>query len=197
MSHDRHRRTTSTAGRWTPGLRFTRLVALLWVGLVPVAASAQDSLAKAVKATFLYKFAPFVDWPAGALPAPDSPLQLCVAGDDPFGPVLDRAVAGVRVGARAIVLRRMGQAAAHSGCDIMFVAGSQAQPVSDALKAVRGEPVLTVTDDQNLGAVIDFVAEGGHIRFRIDNQAAADNGLTLSSKLLSIAVSVIPRTTAH
>src|ERR1700756_4784994 len=48
-----------------------------------------DTLEYAVKAAYLYKFTPFVEWPASAFAGPGSPFNVCVLGDDPFGPALD------------------------------------------------------------------------------------------------------------
>ena len=173
---------------------FQRLIGLLVVvfGLAP-AATAQEPLDLAVKATYLYKLAPFVDWPQGAFAGPDSPFDLCVIGDDPFGPILDRAVAGQRVGAHPIIVHRLPTAAARSGCELAFVEGSKDQTVREALRQLSGSPVLTVTDNQASRGIVDFITEDGRVRFRIDDQAASENGLTISSKLLSLAISVVPK----
>ena len=171
-----------------------RLIGLLIavLGFAP-AATALEPLDLAVKATYLYKLAPFVDWPQGAFAAPDSPFDLCVIGDDPFGPILDRAVAGQHVGAHPIVVHRLPTVAGRSGCELAFVAGSKAQPVKDALRQLSGSSVLTVTDNQPSRGIVDFIMEDGRVRFRIDDQAATENGLTISSKLLSLAISVVPK----
>jgi hypothetical protein len=84
-----------------------------------------------------------------------------------------------------------------SGCDMVYVAGSPAQPVAAALEAVRGTPVLTVTDSERYGGpagIVNFVVLNNRVRFEIDEDAAAANGLVVSSKLLSLAVAVRPRT---
>jgi YfiR/HmsC-like len=156
-----------------------------------VCAWGQDSLEAAVKATYLYKFAPFVEWPAGA--AANAPLAICVIGADPFGPLLDRAVAGQSVGARPIVVRRLAVAAHDSPCQIAFLGGSKAQDVKEALGLLHGTAVLTVTDGGAAPGVVDFTIVAGRVRFVVDDQAAADNGLRISSKLLSLALSVKPR----
>ena len=165
------------------------LLVLFW-GAICVPAFGQ-SLELPVKATYLYKFAPFVDWGPAAFESPASPLSLCVAGDDPFGAILDQAVAGQRFGSRPIVVRRVDVIARGSRCQILYLAGSKAQPVSEGLKVVRGEPMLTVTDQARRGlakGVIHFVVTGNRVRFEIDSAAAAANGLSISSKLLSLAL---------
>lgn len=165
------------------------LLVLLW-GATRAPAIAQ-TLEVPVKATYLYKFAPFVEWGQGTFDSPASPLSLCVAGEDPFGAILDQAVAGKRFGQRPMVVRRMGVVSRGSKCHILYVAGSKAQPVAEGLKLVRGEPMLTVTDAARRGSdkgVIHFVVSGNRVRFEIDTAAAAVNGLSISSKLLSLAL---------
>jgi len=149
-----------------------------------------------VKAVYLYKLPPFVRWPAGAFDAPNSPFTICVAGADPFGQALDQAVTGQRVDRHPMVLKRLLRVDKGSGCHILYVGGGKAQSEADALSAVRGSPVLTVTDSasgERARGVIDFVIKDNRVRFSVDNEAARQNGLAISSKLLSLAVSVRPR----
>ena len=47
-----------------------------------------------LKAVFLFNFAQFVEWPASAFPKPDTPLGICILGEDPFGSYLDETVRG-------------------------------------------------------------------------------------------------------
>ena len=143
----------------------------------------------AVEATYLYKFAPFVTWPPVA-GNPAQPFNICVVGDDPFGPQLDRAVAAQGYGPRPFIIVRLDVINRASACNMAFIGGSAAQSVDAALQLVRGEPVLTVTDSGDTPGIIDFTTQDSHIRFRIDNDAAQENHLDISSKLLSLAVSV-------
>lgn len=184
------------AGRNRSGLAAV-LAGLLAFAWAPGRAGAEEALETAVKATYLYKLAPFVEWPATAFEGPGAPLSICVVGEDPFGSVLDRAVAGQRVGARAILVHRLPLIHAREGCEIMYLGGSRAQSVAQALKIVRGEPVLTVTDGSGARGIVDFVLTQGRVRFRIDEQEASDSGLRISSKLLGLAVSVVPRRTGR
>ncbi len=121
-----------------------------------------------------------------------------MAGADPFGPLLDQIVGGQRVGARIITVHRLTKVEAGASCQILYVGGGKGQSTTEALAAVRGAPVLTVTDASLRGngakGVIDFVIKDNRVRFEIDDQAAARNGLNISSKLLSLAVAVKPRT---
>jgi uncharacterized protein DUF4154 len=150
----------------------------------------------AVKAAYLAKFALFVEWPEAAFDSATSPVNLCIAGTDPFGNTLDRLADGERIGARPLVLKRMPAAVRNSGCHILYIGGSPAQSVAEGLELVAGDGVLTVTDasmNQNPG-ILDFVISNGRVRFNVDEQAASMNRITISSHLLGLALSVKPRT---
>lgn len=156
-----------------------------------LARSSSPSLEYAIKAAYLYKFAPFVVWPASAFASSDGPLTICVSGRDPFGKALDQVTAGQRVAGRAIVVRRIADIAADSGCQIAYIGGSPTQSIARALEAVRGQPVLTVTDDDpdrpNHGIITLEVVQN-RVRFKIDEREAEQCRLAISSKLLNLAL---------
>lgn len=167
------------------------LLALLWQ---PAARAENSPLETAVKATYLYKFAAFVVWPRGAIP-PDA-FHLCVVGGQPFGSVLDRAVKGQSVEGRPILVQRFATLSGNPDCQILYVASTGAQPPAQVLEAVRGKPVLTFTDaatEPNARGIVNLVLADDHVRFEIDDRQAAENRLTISSKLLTLALRVWPR----
>ncbi len=177
------------AGPWT---RTVATALAMTLALAAPVRAGDGSLEAAIKAVYLYKFAPFVEWPETAPAAEGGSFFVCIVGSDPFGALLDRAVAGQRVGDRPIAVRRLETVQKAAGCRIMYLAGS-AQSVAEAVKAVKGAPILTVAEGQGAGAVIGFVVRDQRVRFVIDIHAAADNNLKISSKLLSLALDVQPR----
>jgi hypothetical protein len=146
-----------------------------------------------VKATYLYKFAPFISWPVSVYARTRAPLVICVQGHDPFGPVLDRAAGGRRVGTHPVMVRRLERIGAGSGCHIVYLAGGPAQSRLEALQVLEGEPVLTVTDEAR-GApargIVHLLRKRGKVRFSIDTGQAEEHGVAISSKLLALAVEV-------
>jgi hypothetical protein len=166
------------------------VLALAWGGTAPAARS--DTLEYAVKAAYLFKFTPFIEWPSSAFAAPNSPFYVCVLGGDPFGATLDQAVSGHQVGDHPVKVRRLQSVDGASECHILYFATAHPPVAAAALNKLRGEPVLTVTE-QNLGVsggVIQFLVKDGHVRFTIDAGAAAANRMTISAKLLSLAASI-------
>ena len=164
-------------------------VTILVAGAAGRAAGQGASLEYQVKAAYLAKFVPFVEWPPGAL-APGSAVNLCVAGEDPFGPAFT-SLGRQRVGERPVAPRRLARVDAGSGCHVLYVRASPNQTVGEVLAAVRGTPVLTVTDassGEGARGILHFVVVQNRVRFLVNAQAAAENQLAISSKLQSLAL---------
>lgn len=167
---------------------FVALSALLQVSAGFPASAQGGTLEYAVKAAYLYKFTPFIDWPASAFAGPASPFNVCTLGGDPFGSSLDR-LAGHLVGDHPIRVKRLLATEGAGDCHILYIAENRAHSAEAALSKLRGAPVLTVTD-QGLGVtgqIVQFLVKGGHVRFTIDAAAAAANHVAISAKLLSLA----------
>ena len=153
--------------------------------------AADDSLEYQVKAAFLLNFTKFVEWPATAFEAPDSPIAICILGEDPFGPTLDQIVAGEVVNGRRVTIQRIRRAPEPKSCQVLFMNA----PGREALNIIPslGPGVLAVGEGEPFvreGGTIAFVIENRRVRFDANLTAAENAGLRLSSKLLNVARSV-------
>ncbi len=170
-------------------LRRTALAFSLTLAVLLLPAGAQPSLEYQVKAAYLSKLSPFIDWPAGAFAALNAPLVICIVGPDPFGAALDRAVTGVRDRDHPLEVRRLPVPEPDAACHILFAA--EAALADQAMEQMRGKPVVTVSDSgQPARAMVSFVIANNRVRFDIDTAAAERVGLRFSSKLLSLARTV-------
>ncbi len=159
---------------------------------LPVGVAADEIPEFAVKAAYIYKFGTFIEWPENTFADAASPATLCIVGNDPFGTTIDKAGDDQRLGTHPIVLRRMKTIERDSGCQILYVDSSDARRAAQSLEAVKGESILTITDgaqSADATGIINFVIADKRVRFEIDDQAAAVNQLTISSKLLGLAKS--------
>jgi hypothetical protein len=164
------------------------LACLLILG--PAAANGQSAREAQVKAAFLYNFAQFTEWPPEAFAQPDSPLVIGVLGEDPFGEALDTTIRGEAVRGHKLQLKRFRAVAELPTCHIVYIGRSEANRLSQVLKALNGKPILTVSDldgSAERGVTIQFVTEHGRVRFRINPKTAENAKLALSSKLLRVA----------
>lgn len=180
--------------RLNPSCNALLLALLLLAPAMPQPAHAQAS-EQAVKAAFLPKFIRYVDWPPEALPAGDAPIGLCLLGRDPFGSLIDQAVNDETLGARRIVVRRIAGLGNMEGCQLIFVSSGSSRGDAQVLATLAGRPVLTVTDARNGAAqgMVHFALRDGRVRFVIDDVAAARSKLVISSRLLSLALTVRTR----
>jgi YfiR/HmsC-like len=178
-----------TATRW---LRTGPLVfSVACMLLAPTVRAQVDEYA--VEAAFLYKFGLFVEWPDSAFSSPASPVNLCIVGDDPFGKSLDTVVAGAQVKGRNVVVRRLQTVGRNPSCHILYAGGSEEQSKAQIIQTVRGSNVLTVSDGQESEpdtAIINFVIADKRVRFDIDDEAAAENNMLISSQLMNLALNV-------
>jgi len=171
---------------------FAAATAALALALSPAPAAAQPT-EQAVKAAFLPKFARYVRWPRSTAPGPGRPYHLCVIGRDPFGRLLDQAAAREVIDGRAVVVRRLGAPGGAAGaCHVAFVQGRTPAETSRFLLVLRGQPILTVTDGRAgpQRGMVHFTVAGGRVRFFIDDAAAGQHGLAISSRLLALALGV-------
>jgi YfiR/HmsC-like len=143
-----------------------------------------------LKAVFLFNFAQFTDWPTNAFDKPDSPLVIGVLGDDPFGAVLDDTVRDEIVNGRKFVVERYRRVEDIKTCHILFISQSETKRLDKNVAALKGKPVLTVSEIDNAaqrGVRVQFITENNKIRFKINTDSLEEAKLTMSSKLLRLA----------
>jgi hypothetical protein len=143
-----------------------------------------------IKATFLFNFAQFVEWPAASFPDARTPLVIGVLGADPFGAVLDAVVRGEEVKSHPLSVVRYRRVEDVGNCHILFVSNSEAPRYARIADSLRGQPILTVGDTETFGAgggIISFITEQNRVRLRINLGAAQAASLTISSQLLRAA----------
>lgn len=133
-----------------------------------------------LKAAYIFNFSLFTTWPDAA--GSKAPLVVCVNPDNPLWTSLN-ALNGKPANGRPWAVTDFARLKA-ARCDIAVLARAVQPPVPFAAG------VLVVRDGAGRGAAITLVEDDEHIRFDIDTQEAARNGLRLSSHLLRLARNV-------
>jgi hypothetical protein len=183
-----------------PCRRFPRFAATVLASLVSLAGGrpilGQGSAASEyeVKAAFLYHFAQFVEWPQEAFKEASSPLTYCTLGEDPFRGALDASLSGKTIGARPLQVRHLKPAQEIQGCHVLFIGEGEKKLLPAVLAMVKGSPLLIVGESERFardGGMIGFCLEENKIRFEINLEAAERVKLKISSRLLTLAKTVI------
>ncbi len=177
-------------------MRLLRLLITIAIVILPslgLQAHAQDSSVSSeylIKAGFIYNFANLVQWPVNAFAQPDSPIVIGILGEDPFGTVLDRVLAGKRVNGRIFLVKRLKSIVDLKECQILFVSSSEIAHSTEAIHLVKGMPILTIGEIPGFakrGGIINLVLEDNKVHFEVNVEAAKEADLTISSRLLALA----------
>jgi hypothetical protein len=140
-----------------------------------------------VKAAFLFNFAKFTEWPT--LPNTGS-IEYCIVGDNGVAVALSETAGDQQIAGRSLRVRRGEPASAWHTCHILFVGEAERSRATTNLAALKGLPVLTVSDGSGFAqaeGIAELYLESGRMRFAINVPAAERAGLRLSSRLLSLA----------
>ena len=167
------------------------LVALLFTCWILRPAMATDVIhaeQSEVEAAFLYNFALFTEWPS--LPAKE--FRICVLGSDSvvvaLEPVKKRQIKELPVNVISISSATQAQS-----CQVLFVGRSEHASIGKLAKQIGNAPILVVSQENGYdpkNVIIALVAQHGRITFKINRTAAQANSLTVSSKLLKLALQV-------
>ena len=173
--------------------------ALLVGALLSAATGMPPSLAAVageyqVKAAYLSKFGNYVEWPGG-LPAPggEQKFEIGVVASEAVADELAEAAKGQLVAGRPIAVRRLAPGETLTGPGVVFVARTHSARAAETLAAVKGRPVLTVTESEAAaasGSMINFVVVDDKVRFDIELGAVERSPLRLSARLLGVARAV-------
>jgi hypothetical protein len=191
--HEGRRRDRGRKIRFWQGVAGILLGGLLGVAQADTPAGREYDL----KAASLRALLRFIEWPATAFKKSPPTLTICVLGVDPFGPILDKTIAGKTVNGTALAVIRLDQIKNAAACNILFISSSERSRLRLILDALRGSRVLTVGDTDRfieMGGMINLYVQEGKVRFEINEHALDRPGWRISSKLLSLGKIVSEKT---
>ncbi len=168
--------------------RFLAVILLLSLGALTVRAADREYQ---VKAGFLYSFMQFIQWPEDVFSQPNDPFVLGVYGENPFDGMLD-PLQNWRVHGHPIQVVQVSDVSEDFACHMLFVSKMKRNDVQAFLASLKEMPIVTVGEQKGFaedGGVINlFLKKNKNVGFEINLNAARDAHLTISSKLLKLAV---------
>jgi uncharacterized protein DUF4154 len=173
---------------WPRGRRGAAVV-LAAVLLCTSTGRAQDVTESSLKAAFIYAFAKFTEWPQDVL-ATTATFTACVLGDGPMRDALERTVKGRQLWGHGISVSQVQLDGKLRSCNLLYVSGVTLAQVEAIVVAVRGAPVLTISDVDDFarqGGIAQVFVENGKMHFDLNLEVAKRSRLQLSSKLLVLA----------
>lgn len=148
----------------------------------------EDTQAK-IKATFLYGFTKYFDWPGG-----DADFHITILGENQgLVAEMNKIAATKQVGGKKIVITNVQQIKDIEKTNILFITPDKSTHLNDAVSKFKGKGTLIITEKAGLakvGATINFVVEENKQKFELNKSAASKAGLTIGTSLEKLAVNV-------
>lgn len=166
------------------------LMPLLAWGALVWSAQPTDIDESQIRAAMLFNLTNFVDWPAAKMGDVQMPFVVGYVGGDAVGVELNNLLRGKQVQGKSISLQHVINAAQVTQCHILYVANSGRKQYKEMAPELSRYAVLIVSERQlgDSGIVIGLPLVDSSIEIQVDLKMAQNNGLTISSKLLRIAV---------
>ena len=146
-----------------------------------------------VMANYLRVLPAYVEWPTNTFASPDEPWRIGILGTDPFGELLEKTLRDRQVAGRGFEIWHATELANLPKCEIIFIAGKDADDIKEILRALDSRPVLTVSEHDNfltLGGIIELQARDT-VRMAINLDHAQAAHLKIPRKMLEVASEVI------
>jgi len=170
------------------------LIVMLGFSNSALSQSPRPSLEYQIKASLIFNFLQFVEWPPDSWSADEHELRLCTIGEDRFKGALTTLQGEVVLGKHLIVVQlQAAEPAALTPCHALFIGALPREETRQILLSTAAQRILTIGEQENFlewGGIINFLVLGDRIKFEINNAAAQRGRLSISSKLLRLAHSV-------
>lgn len=175
------------------GLFIKGTIVLIMV-LCSISASSNDEkpsqLEYQVKATLIYNFAKFINWPSESFLTETDPIVVGIVGKDPFGKILDETFVGQTVHGRTIKVNRVKDLKELRVSHILFISLSEAERFKEILDSIQGTSIVTISDIPDFerqGGMIGLFLRENRVRFSINIDAADFAHVKVNSQLLKIS----------
>lgn len=146
-----------------------------------------------VMAGYLRALPAHVEWPTNTFALPEEPWRIGILGPDPFAGMLEKTLHDRQAAGRGFDLWHAAKLEDLPPCEIIFIAGKDAEQIKAILKRLASRPVLTVSEHDDflvLGGIIQLQSRDT-VRMLINLDRARDAGLKIPISVVELASEVI------
>lgn len=157
---------------------------------MPVFQEPNNSNAK-IKATFIYNFTKYIDWPAKYK---EGNFVIGVLGSTSFYNDLTAFLSTKTVGRQKFEIKSYATIeTTYSICHILFVPTENSYMLPEVLKKMKGKSTLIITEKPGMarqGAGINFTVENNKQRFELNKSNIEKYSLKVSTTLAALAIRI-------
>ncbi|MFI5163754.1 MAG: YfiR family protein [Bacteroidia bacterium] len=158
---------------------------------MPVVQQDPNSSNAKIKATFLYNFTKYIEWPEKYK---EGNFVIGVLGTTSFYNELTALLSTKTVGNQKFEIKSYASIGSINGiCHILFIPTENSAMLPEVLKKMKGKNTLIVTEKPGLakqGAAINFIAENNKQRFELNKTNVEKYNLKVSSTLEALAIKI-------
>ena len=149
-----------------------------------------------VKAIYSVKLGLFTEWPEIKLNSTQQKFHFCILGKNPFSHKAISAIEDLQVKKRQLDINFYPSGLiskdALEKCHTLFISQSEKLRLKTLLKMLQNQPILTISDIDKFshnGGMIALVENNNQVVFKINIKALKKATLSISSKIIELAVS--------
>lgn len=153
--------------------------------------------AESLKALFIIKFSDIILWPDNSdISNSQAPFVIGFMGKTPIKSILMEVAKDLKVkgkNIRIISVPEMDRSVIKL-CNVLFIAEYSRRKISKIMELIKDLPVLTIgstKDYEKKGVMINLLDSPRRIKFNVNCKTADKSGITLTSKLVRFANSII------
>jgi hypothetical protein len=175
---------------------------ILWLLLAPLACTllqaqavpaSNPAVEYQVKASLVFNFMHFIEWPPEALK--NGQITLCLVGRDVYGNAL-RVLEREIVQGKSLTVKTYGlwYPVLADSCQVVIFSEQEQENVQQALADLANKSALTVGETPAFledGGIIKFAIINDTVQFEVNVETAKQARLNISSKLLRLASNVV------
>ncbi len=143
-----------------------------------------------IKASYVFNFIRFIEWPSGETDDPSQPIVVCVINRKnqfikAFSPVVGKKVKG-----HLLTFKEITSPHNVEGCHLLYIDKAEKNLFSRLLPEINKHNILSISDSEyfcSLGGMIGMVTKKGKIKVEINLDVAKAAGFKINSNLLEVA----------
>lgn len=163
---------------------FLFLIIVLLLGINNIAKTQESQ----VKALYIYNFSRLVKWPEEYM---KDEFVIGIFGDNELYDYLLNFTKNKKVGSLDIKVVKYNNPSEISYCHILYIPEFKSSKIKEIINIVGNKPILIISGKEgllNYGSVIDFVFVENKLKFKISEQNAQKQNLTVSKSLLDMSI---------
>ncbi|MBL0047390.1 MAG: YfiR family protein [Bacteroidetes bacterium] len=170
--------------------RFFKIAFVGLIGFMSLGIQAADDTPSKIKATFIYNFTKYIEWPASYK---QGNFIIGIVGTTPLLKDLSNMAATKKAGAQPFEIQSFPNVNAIGKCHLLFVAADNASNIKEISSKMKGFSTLIVAERPGCakqGAAINFVIMENKQRFELNKANAEKYNLKIGSSLAGLAILV-------